>query len=367
MNYSDEYSYWMALSHLSNWKIKDINKLIIEILFNRKISFAEFFSLSKAEITKEFELSEKKAEDISEVKSELPTYGFLAENLMEQGFEIIPLNSDKYSETLKQNLKVNQSPPLLYVKGNSNLLQEDSVAVVGSRKASGISLEFTRNIVRKCIENDEVVVSGFAKGVDKTALDSALEFNGKSIIVLPQGILTFGSGIKKYYKKIIKGDVLVLSAYHPKAPWSVGLAMNRNKYIYGLSKSIFAAQSDTRGGTWNGVIEGLKKGRKIFVRKPGPDEKNGNNALIMQGAVPVDLYGKTLEIEENAVEKEIKNILSKRFLTVKAIKNEINLDISVNDLRKLLANLDFVEKKKVKNVNHYYLKDSIPVQQSLFS
>jgi predicted Rossmann fold nucleotide-binding protein DprA/Smf involved in DNA uptake len=227
-------------------------------------------------------------------------------------------------------------------------------------------LEFTKNIAKRCAENYEVVVSGFAKGIDKMALDVTLEYNGHSILVLPQGILTFGSGIKNYYKKIIDGDVLILSTYHPKAPWSVGLAMNRNIYIYGLAKTIYVAESDSKGGTWNGVMDGLKKGRKVFIRKPESEEKNINNLLIMKGAIPVDLFGEPIRDKDNKVEEKLKNILSKGILTAKAINDELKLEIDSKELQKLLTNLDFVDSKKIKNKKYYFLKNSVPVQSDLF-
>jgi hypothetical protein len=39
------------------------------------------------------------------------------------------------------------------------------------------------------------------------------------------------------------------------------------------------------------VIDGLRKGRRIYVRKAGQDEKNANDTLISRGAVPVDSEG----------------------------------------------------------------------------
>jgi len=367
MKFKNDFPYWMALSHLADWKIEKINRLLVEILHNKKISFHEFFSLTETEYKSEFELSARQIIDIIKTKTELPNYAFLAENLFEQGFHLIPLPSNEYSEIMKQNLKLKAAPPLLYVKGNTKLLNEDTVAIVGSRNASEISLEFTRNIAKKCAENYKVVVSGFARGVDKMALDATLDYNGHSIVVLPQGILTFGSGIKKYYKQIINGDVLILSTYHPKVPWSVGLAMNRNTYIYGLAKTIYVAESDTKGGTWNGVIDGLRKEREIIIRNPEPDEKNANNLIIMQGAVPVDISGEPIKNNHNTVEVKLKKILSKGQLTVEAINDELNIEINPNDLHKLLKNLDFVESKKVKNRNYYFLKNSIPAQPDLFN
>jgi DNA processing protein len=43
------------------------------------------------------------------------------------------------------------------------------------------------------------------------------------------------------------------------------------------------AESNDSGGTWHGVLDGLKKGRKIDVRQADPDEKNSNHLLIKKG------------------------------------------------------------------------------------
>ena len=367
MKNDSDFAYWMALNHLPNWGIERINGLIIEILHDRKIRFVDFFELDRVDLKQRFNLSENQVVDIKKVKSELPNYSFIVENLLAQGFQLIPMNSKDYSDTLKQNLKTKNSPSLLYVKGNVKLLNEHSVAIVGSREASEISLEFTKNVARKCAKSHKVVVSGFAKGVDKMALDSTLESNGFSIVVLPQGILTFGGGIKTYYKKIIAGDVLILSTFHPKAPWSVGLAMNRNTTIYGLAKTIYVAQSDSKGGTWAGVMNGLKNRREIFIRKPEPDEKNANNLLMMNGAIPVDLQGNPIEVNGNKVQETLIDILAKGQLTAQAISDEMKSEIGVKELQQLLANLDFVDSKKVKNKKYYFLKNSIPAPPDLFS
>ena len=211
-----------------------------------------------------FELSDAEIAIIKTGLIELPNNSFLVESLLEQGYKILPITSPDYSTVLKKNLGRTYAPPILYTKGNLQILKEDSIAIVGSRKANEASLLFTDNIAKKASENYKVIVSGFAKGVDKQALDSSLKYKGHSIIVLPQGITTFKSGFNKYYKQIIAGDVLVLSTFHPKASWSVQLAMARNPIIYGLAKEIFVAESSNKGGTWSGVIDGLRKKREIL-------------------------------------------------------------------------------------------------------
>ena len=358
----EQYSYWMALAHLPRWRTDRINRLIVEILKNCKLTLSDFFGLNKSDWSIEFDFNSKELNDIEAAKKELPSYSFLVEDLLNQGFNLIPINSEEYPLTLKSNLKLNQSPPLLYVKGNKQILQENSIAVVGSRKADKISLQFTDNIAKLASEQYKVVVSGFAKGVDKQALESALKYKGQSIIVLPQGILTFGSGIKKYYKQIIEGDVLIVSNYHPKANWAVGLAMARNKIIYGLAKEIYVAQSDNKGGTWSGVIDGIRKNREIYIRKPDSNEKNANDLLISKGAIPIDLFGKkiimnnnkdqlNIESEQIPLEKDIINIISNNCYTSKQIINLLKINWTSRKMTNLLRsieNIKVINKKPLK-------------------
>lgn len=288
-----EIPYWIALAHMPKWGNEKINKLISKINSYEKLNLKDFFNHSENDWIKKFYLNDKDILDLQNAKKELPNYSFLAEDLLEQGYEVIPICSSDYPKTLKENLNY-LSPPLIYSKGNKQILQENSVAIVGSREASDIALQFTNNIAELVSKEKKVVVSGFAKGVDKQALNSAIDHNGKSIIVLPQGIMTFGYGFNKYYRQIVEGKILVMSTFFPKAPWSVQLAMARNPIIYGLAKEIYVAVSNEKGGTWAGVIDGLRKKRKIYIRMPEPSEKNANNLLIQKGAIPVDFKGLTI-------------------------------------------------------------------------
>jgi DNA processing protein len=355
-----ENTYWIALAHLPKWTTERINRLAIQILHEKKMSLADFFNLDKVSWIGEFSLNQQEATDFEFAKIDLPRLAFIAEQLINEGYQLIPINSPEYPVVLKENLKVKNSPPLLYVKGRTGLLQEDAVAIVGSRNAGEKALVFTDVVAKKSVKESKVVVSGFAKGVDKQALDSTIEAKGKSIIVLPQGILTFQSGFKNYYQSIVNGEVLVLSTFFPKAGWEVGLAMARNAYIYALAKEIYVAESESKGGTWEGAMDGLKRGRKIFVRYPENQEKNANLKLLELGAIPVGLDGELVnkkvelsgefseEIQKedeqpetsknglmnSTVEKEILQLLTKGAYTA----TEILLVLKLNwDSRKLTS------------------------------
>lgn len=380
----EEATYWIALAHLPKWGHLKINNLIIKFYHDNKISVEEFFHLPENDWKNVYQLEEKQILDLKKAKSELASNAFLAESYFNQGFEIIPITSQEYSKTLKSNLKAAHAPAVLYVKGNKKIIDEKSIAIVGSRDASDVALKFTDNIAKLASNQFKVVVSGFAKGVDKQALDSAINYKGQSVIVLPQGIMTFASGFKNYYKQILDGDVLVLSTFFPKSPWRAELAMARNPIIYGLADEIYVAESAEKGGTWSGVVDGLRKGRKIYVRKPGLGEKNANNILIQKGAFPVDFNG--LELTKNyditspplsivqepvnteSMEEKVRSAFNGKALSSKELLTKLNLTWTTQKLNVYLKKLDFIEVVKEKKTNLFRLKgeDEI-IQATLFA
>jgi DNA processing protein len=296
MSAYQENTYWIAIAHLPRWPAARINQLIIRVWHELGLSWPEFFDNNKNGLREIFAFTEKELDDLALIKKDLPRIAFLAEQLHNEGFELIPISSKAYSAVLKENFKAQHCPPLLYIKGRRTILQEEAVAIVGSRDAGENALLFTDTIAKKCVLDFKVIVSGFAKGVDKQALDSTLAANGKSIIVLPQGILTFQSGFKQYYEPIVNGEALVLSTFYPTAGWEVGLAMARNTYIYGLAKEIYVAESDSKGGTWEGAMDGLRRKRKVYVRWPESNEENANRKLVEMGAIPINMMGEPVAV-----------------------------------------------------------------------
>ena len=362
---NQDLTYWVALAHTAKIWTSRKNEMIV-YAFNQSKTIVDFF---ESDTFLNMELKQEEAMLLQQTKSELSNYAFMLEELLNQGYDIIPITSQEYPPILKSNLKYN-SPLVIYTKGNKQILQEKSIAIVGSRNANENSLIFTDNVAKNASAEYKVIVSGFAKGVDKQALDSAIKHKGQSIIVLPQGITTFSSGMKKYYKQIVEGDVLVLSTFHPKSPWSVELAMARNSIIYGLASEIYAAQSDEKGGTWSGVCDGLKKNREVFVRVPEKNEKCANLLLIEKGATPVNIEGKQIPISVQKpkslpeIKEDVINFLKQGgSFKLKDIKEKLELDIPDKDLKALLDDTNSFDKIKKNNVTFYLIANP---QMSLF-
>lgn len=373
-----ELTYWLALAHVPKIQTKKKNEIIVR-LFEKGKTIIDFFEFEQSIWGNDYELNQSEIVLFEEAKKELSTYAFMVEDLLEQGYSILPITSQDYSPTLKKNLGRTYAPPVIYTKGNLQIMKEKSIAIVGSRKANDISLEFTDNVAKNASKDYKVVVSGFAKGVDKQALDSAIKYKGQSIIVLPQGIATFQSGFKKYYKQIIDGDVLVLSTFYPKAPWSVQLAMARNPIIYGLASEIYVAESSEKGGTWSGVMDGLRKGRTIYVRKPNSREKNANSILISKGGKAVDNEGNLTiyEIKEetksivsepdfNNTEEKIIEFLKTGVFPAKKIVDTLKIDWSSRKVTDFLKGRQDILTVKGKPLKFAHKNRSIQLQKSLF-
>ena len=373
-----ELTYWLALAHVPKIQTKKKNEIIVR-LFEKGKTIIDFFEFEQSVWENDYKLNQSEIVLFEEAKKELSTYAFMVEDLLEQGYSILPITSQDYSPTLKKNLGRTYAPPVIYTKGNLQIMKEKSIAIVGSRKANDISLEFTDNIAKNASKDYKVVVSGFAKGVDKKALDSAIKYKGQSIIVLPQGIATFQSGFKKHYKQIIDGDVLVLSTFYPKAPWSVQLAMARNPIIYGLASEIYVAESSEKGGTWSGVMDGLRKGRTIYIRKPNSREKNANNILISKGGKAVDNEGNltSYEIKEetksivsepdfNNTEEKIIEFLKTGVFPAKIIVDTLKIDWSSRKVTDFLKARQDILTVKGKPLKFAHKNRSIQLQKSLF-
>jgi predicted Rossmann fold nucleotide-binding protein DprA/Smf involved in DNA uptake len=344
---NDETKYWIALSHIQGWRTKRVNEIIIKFHHEKKISIEEFFSEKDEILLSDYGFTEKETEDLNNAKNELSNFSAIADELDKNDMDVFPITSDDYPVTLKKNLKVGNTPPVIYIRGNKKILKETCVAIVGSRNASEKALQFTDNIAKRFSKEFKVIVSGFAKGVDKQALDSALKYIGQSIIVLPQGILTFYQGFRQYNEQLNEGNLLVLSTFYPKAPWGTDLAMARNQIIYGLADEIYAAESNSKGGTWSGVTDGLKKERVIYVRYPHQSEDNANMTLIEMGAVPVDNNGNVIKevakqkkLERKMLNEKIIETLEQKPLTADELIIVLKMDITPRKLQNELKKIE---------------------------
>jgi len=188
---------------------------------------------------------------------------------------VISRADHEYPTRIKSRLK-ESAPPVLYGCGDSTILNTGGLAIVGSRKVNEILVEYTEGIGRLAARSNHTVISGGARGIDQSAMGSALQAGGQVIGVLAENLnrLVLSRDFREYS---MNNQLVLISPYDPSAGFNVGHAMQRNKIIYALADTALVVSSDLRkGGTWAGAIEQLEKFRfvPVYVRSNGEPEKS---------------------------------------------------------------------------------------------
>lgn len=223
----------------------------------------------------------------AEQKAEYYSQYEMVEGLKIKSLEVFfnTVLDQSYPSMLKSLLKLN-TPPVLSMIGNVQLLTNRKVGFSGSRKVSEKGIAVTRDCVEQLSrEKDVSIVSGYAQGVDKEAHYTALQTGGSTIIVLPNGISSF------YVRQELKdvwdwNRVLVISEYLPKDKWSVSRAMNRNNTIIGLSDAMVVVEAGLTGGSLDAGLRSLEDKKPLFVPvySDYPESALGNRMLLEKGA-----------------------------------------------------------------------------------
>ena len=143
------------------------------------------------------------------------------------------------------------SPGVLWAKGDTALLNRPAVAVVGSRELREDNRRFAEEAGRQIAKQGYVLVSGNARGADRTAQEACLVAGGRVISVVADSL----------QKQPPREGVLYLSLDDFDQPFSARRALHRNHVIHSMGELTLVAQSSLeKGGTWDGTVANLKYG-----------------------------------------------------------------------------------------------------------
>ena len=182
-----------------------------------------------------------------------------------------------YPPLLRKRLGT-EAPGCFWVKGDLSLLDRPGISLVGSRDLRPENRAFAREVGRQAALQGLVLISGNARGADRTAQDACLEAGGRVISIVADELT----------RQEPREGMLYLSEDGFDEAFSAQRALKRNHSIHALGRCVLIAQATLqKGGTWDGASKNLRFGwSPVCVYDDGSDAAK---VLTQMGAQPIDI------------------------------------------------------------------------------
>ena len=197
----------------------------------------------------------------------------------------------------KKLLNIDDKPAYIFVRGNKNILDDDGVGIVGSRKATEDGKYLARYFAKEIADKNVNIISGLAIGVDKYAHLGALDSSiGKTIAVLGTGLADndlYPEENRKVFERILeKGGAIVSEFIIGTKPVKYNFP-RRNRIISGLSDKLIVVEAKEKSGSLITAEFALEQGKEIYAIPGKINDANyvGTNKLIKDGAFLLEEVG----------------------------------------------------------------------------
>ena len=158
--------------------------------------------------------------------------------------------SPDYPLILRQRLGLD-APGCLWARGDVSILHTPAISLVGSRELREENRAFAEEVGYQAAMQGLTLISGNARGADRTAQESCLAAGGRVVSIVADELS----------RHLPRRNVLYLSEDDFEEPFSAQRALSRNRCIHAMGRMVFAAQSDLgKGGTWDGCVKNLRFG-----------------------------------------------------------------------------------------------------------
>lgn len=246
--------------------------------------------------------------------------------------KLVTPEDDSYPPLLHE---MYDSPLLLYVWGDLSTQDQQTIAMVGSRRCSHYGLQTTRKLAYQLAASGRTIVSGLARGIDTAAHEAAIAADGRTIAII-------GSGLDQLYpientglaKTIASGHGAVISEYPLHTRPDKGTFPMRNRLIAGWSPGLITIECPEKSGALITANLAADYGRSVFV-VPGPIDCNsfcGSHRLIRDGA--------TLITDGSEVLNDLEGSLATRKCLTEAPKHQFHLSAEQTSVLDQLSSLE---------------------------
>ena len=247
--------YWIWFSRINKIGAKTQNKLL-EKYHNPE----EIWNLTKKEL--QGILDDKQIEIILNQKNRINLEKY-AEYMQKHEIKMITIFDEKYPQNLRN---IYDPPVVLYIRGNENIINEFSIAIIGSRVCSNYGKQVAKQFAYNLSKYNINIVSGLAKGIDTYAHVGTIQAKKTTIAVIGSGLdIIYPEENKKLYEEIIKNNGAIISEYIVGTKPEKLKFPERNRIISGLSKGILVVEANKKSGTFITVDFALEQGKNIYA------------------------------------------------------------------------------------------------------
>lgn len=143
---------------------------------------------------------------------------------------------------------IEDSPALLYVKGNVNLNTKKTVSIVGTRQATSYGKEQVEKIISELVPHHALVISGLAYGIDIHAHKQSLKHNLPTVGVMGSGMdVIYPASHKETAMKMMNQGGLITENPFGTKPDAHNFPA-RNRIIAGMCDALIVAEAAVKGG-----------------------------------------------------------------------------------------------------------------------
>lgn len=183
----------------------------------------------------------------------------------------------------KRLLNCYDSPTLLFYKGTADLNSSKILAVVGTRSNTEYGKQFTEKLVKDLSEQNVLIISGLAFGIDAIAHKAALKNNLPTVGVVGHGLdKVYPSANTGLAKEMVKQGGGILSEFFSGTEPDKHNFPLRNRVVAGLSDATVVVETNIKGGSMITAKLADAYNRDVFAvpGRTGDKASSGCNHLI---------------------------------------------------------------------------------------
>ncbi|MHB8524868.1 MAG: DNA-processing protein DprA [Candidatus Acidiferrales bacterium] len=197
---------------------------------------------------------------------------------------LLTWDEPQYPQLLRE---IYDPPPLLYVKGNAELLNRHAISIVGTRRPTPYGNQIAERLARDLADRGLIIVSGLARGIDACAHKGALSsVRGGTIGILGCGIdVIYPKENRKIFAEIEQRGAIISEFPMGAFPAPQNFPI-RNRLIAGIARGVVVVEGAQYSGSLITARLAMESSREVFA-VPGNVTQPvafGPNQLIKQGA-----------------------------------------------------------------------------------